>query len=57
MVGWMIGGLEQAMRPNPQSYMIGGGVDFGVKQLTGKYPNGAILLNEVGEYVKSKYGN
>lgn len=57
LAGWMIGGLEQAMRQNPQSYTIGGGVDLGVKQLTGKYPNGAMLLNEVGEYVKSKCEN
>lgn len=57
VAGWLIGGLEQVMRPNPQSYALGAGVDLGAKQLTGKYQNGAMLFNEIGEYIKSKYGN
>jgi filamentous hemagglutinin len=57
LAGWGLGGLEQAVRPNPKSYGIGVAVDLGARQLTGKIPEGAMLFNEIGDYIKSRYAN
>ncbi|WMD19452.1 hemagglutinin repeat-containing protein [Achromobacter seleniivolatilans] len=53
--GWLLGGLEQAIRPNAAAYWKGGAIDTAVTVVSSAAPNGAILFNEIGEYLKVKY--
>ena len=52
---WLLGGLEQVMRPNLDAYAKGAVVDLGARAASNVLPSGAVLFNEIGEYVKSKY--
>lgn len=55
--GWLIGGLEQVMRPNPYAYGMTTVIDLGVQTTGRAAPGGMMLFNEIGEYLKSKYAN
>ncbi|WP_241055360.1 hemagglutinin repeat-containing protein, partial [Achromobacter xylosoxidans] len=55
--GLLLGGLEQMIRPNPIAYAIGGGVDLAVKGAGAVVPDGGILFNELGEYLKARYAD
>ncbi|WP_238923623.1 hypothetical protein [Achromobacter ruhlandii] len=55
--GWVLGGLEQMLRPKPVAYAAGGVIDVGVHVASDSIPYGSIIFNEIGEYLKSKYAN
>ncbi|CAB3648220.1 hemagglutinin repeat-containing protein [Achromobacter dolens] len=55
--GLLLGGLEQMIRPNLKASAVGGGVDLAVRGAGAIAPNGAILFNEIGEYLKTRYAN
>jgi hypothetical protein len=43
------------MRPNSHAYGISGLIDIGVQTAGKAAPGGTFLLNELGEYLKSRY--
>ncbi|WP_241052890.1 hemagglutinin repeat-containing protein [Achromobacter xylosoxidans] len=55
--GWVLGGLEQMLRPKPVAYATGGVIDVGVHVASNSMPYGSVIFNEIGEYLKSKYAN
>lgn len=55
VAGWVFGGLEQVMRPNPHAYGISALIDIGVQTAGKVAPSGTFLLNELGEYLKGRY--
>ena len=54
---WVLGGLEQMLRPKPVAYATGGVIDVGVHVGSNSMPYGSIIFNEIGEYLKSRYAN
>ncbi|MCF7767947.1 hemagglutinin repeat-containing protein [Achromobacter pulmonis] len=54
---WVLGGLEQMLRPKPIAYATGGVIDVGVHLGSNSMPYGSIIFNEIGEYLKSRYAN
>ncbi|GAB1841193.1 hypothetical protein MyNCGM152_19430 [Achromobacter xylosoxidans] len=54
---WVLGGLEQMLRPKPVAYATGGVIDVGVHVGSNSMPYASIIFNEIGEYLKSKYAN
>jgi hypothetical protein len=39
--------------PNPKAYIAGGGIDLAVKRVGAVVPNGAVIFNEIGGYLKN----
>ncbi|MFJ1303051.1 hemagglutinin repeat-containing protein [Pseudomonadota bacterium AL_CKDN230030165-1A_HGKHYDSX7] len=57
VVGWVLGGAEQLVRPDSGKYAASGFIDIIASGLSEKYRAFSVPINELAEFIKVKYVN